>query len=198
GKPLSDPKAVSVPAKDLAPLAGVYANAWKEEFNVWVNATNVQISGPGIGRVTVLPLSPDVFFISGSQARIEFKRNAKGVPNEASYKAGYGPDLRFIRTAKPLPGERKAVAIDPKLLDLYAGEYELQPGFTVKFFRQGGKFMTQATGQGAVEIFPESETKFFLKVVDGQVEFIKDAAGKVTSMVLTQNGRAMPAKRIEK
>lgn len=98
---------------------------------------------------------------------------------------------------KPLAGERQAAAIDPKVFDLYAGEYELQPGFVIKFFRQGEKFMTQATGQGAFEIYPESETKFFLKVVDGQVEFIKDATGRVTGMVLTQNGRAMPAKRIK-
>ena len=54
------------------------------------------------------------------------------------------------------------------------------------------------TGQAAFEIFPESETKFFLKVVDGSVEFVKDSAGKVTGMVLNQGGRSMPAKRIEK
>lgn len=98
---------------------------------------------------------------------------------------------------KPLASERQAVAVDPKILDQYAGEYELQPGFVIKFFRQGERFMTQATGQGAFEIFPESETKFFLKVVDGQMEFVKDASGKVTGMVLTQNGRNMPAKKIK-
>jgi hypothetical protein len=58
--------------------------------------------------------------------------------------------------------------------------------------------MTQATGQPVIEIFAESETKFFLKVVDGQVEFVKDAAGRVTGMVLTQNGRTIPGKRIGK
>jgi len=99
---------------------------------------------------------------------------------------------------KPMPAERKAIVIDPKVFDLYAGEYELAPGFTIKFFREGTKFMTQATGQSAFEVFAESETKFFLKVVDGQVEFVKDAAGKVTGMVLTQGGRKMPAKKIGK
>jgi D-alanyl-D-alanine carboxypeptidase len=109
----------------------------------------------------------------------------------------FTPTIAGLALGKPLPSERKAVAIDPKIFDQYAGEYELQPGFVIKFFRQGDKFMTQATGQGAIEIFPESETKFFLKVVDGQVEFVKDAAGKVTGMTLTQNGRALPAKRIK-
>ncbi len=88
--------------------------------------------------------------------------------------------------------------IDPKVFDQYEGDYELQPGFVIEFFRRGDRFFTQATGQGAAEIFAESESRFFLKVVDGGVEFVKDAAGKVTGMVLTQNGQKLPAKRIEK
>ena len=110
----------------------------------------------------------------------------------------FTPKIAALAMGKPLPSERTAVAIDPKIFDSYAGEYEIRAGFTIKFFRQGDKFMTQATGQAAVEIFAESETRFFLKVVDGQVEFVKDAAGKVTGMVLTQNGRTIPGKRIEK
>jgi CubicO group peptidase (beta-lactamase class C family) len=107
-------------------------------------------------------------------------------------------NIAALALGKSLPGERTAIAIDPKIFDSYAGEYELQPGFTLKFFRQGDKFMTQATGQAAFEIFAESATKFFLKVVDGQVEFVKDAAGQVTGMVLIQNGRTIPGKRIQK
>jgi len=48
-----------------------------------------------------------------------------------------------------------------------------------------------------IEKVSESETKFFLRVVDGQVEFVKDATGKVTGMVMTQGGRAIPGKKIK-
>ncbi len=47
------------------------------------------------------------------------------------------------------------------------------------------------------EIFAETETKFFLKVVDAQVEFIKDASGTVTGIVLNQGGRQLPGKKIK-
>jgi hypothetical protein len=57
--------------------------------------------------------------------------------------------------------------------------------------------MTQATGQGKVEVLAESETKFFLKVGDGQLTFAKDAAGRVTHVVMHQNGRDQHAGRIE-
>ena len=56
--------------------------------------------------------------------------------------------------------------------------------------------MAQATGQPKFELFPTSETEFFLKVVEAQVTFVKDEAGKVTQLILNQNGRKMPAKRI--
>lgn len=57
--------------------------------------------------------------------------------------------------------------------------------------------MSQATGQQAFQVFPESETKFFLKVVDAQIEFSKDENGKVNGLTLFQGGRTMPAKKIK-
>ena len=56
--------------------------------------------------------------------------------------------------------------------------------------------MTQATNQPKFPIYPESETKFFLKVVDAQLTFGKDAAGTVTDVTLHQNGRDQKAKKI--
>ena len=56
--------------------------------------------------------------------------------------------------------------------------------------------MTQATGQGKVEIYPSSPTEIFLKVVDAQITFVKDASGAVTQLVLHQGGRDMPGKKI--
>ena len=195
GKPIVEPKAVNIPEKDLAPLAGVYVNAWKEEFLVRVDGARVEISGAEIGRTVVVPLSPDIFFLEGSSARVEFKRDTKGKPLEVVFSAGYGPVMRFARTDKPLPVEQKPVSIDSRIFDQYAGEYEMAPGFIIKVFRDGARFMIQAPGQPALEIFAETETKFFLKVVDAQAEFIKDAAGKVTEMVFTQAGQQMKAKR---
>jgi hypothetical protein len=57
--------------------------------------------------------------------------------------------------------------------------------------------MTQATGQPEFEIFPESETRFFLKVFDAQLEFQRGPDGKATGVTLYQGGQVMPAKRVE-
>ena len=54
---------------------------------------------------------------------------------------------------------------------------------------EGDQLMTQATGQAKFPIFAESETKFFLKVVDAQIDFFGD------HLMLHQNGMDMTAKR---
>ncbi len=46
--------------------------------------------------------------------------------------------------------------------------------------------MPQARGQDKIALFAESETKFFPKVIDAELEFIKDDKGVVTSLVLRQ------------
>ena len=61
----------------------------------------------------------------------------------------------------------------------------------------GDQLMSQVTGQPAVPIFPESETKFFLKVVDAQLEFTLGEDGRATGLKLFQGGRVFPGTRAD-
>jgi CubicO group peptidase (beta-lactamase class C family) len=97
----------------------------------------------------------------------------------------------------PLPKIRVVAKVDPKMYDEYLGKYEISPTFALTVTRDGDRLMTQATGQGKVEVFPESATDFFLKVTDAQITFVKEN-GKVTHIVLHQNGRDTKAKRVVK
>jgi CubicO group peptidase (beta-lactamase class C family) len=94
-----------------------------------------------------------------------------------------------------LPSERKEISVAPKILAEYAGTYELAPDFKVVMTVEGDQLMTQATGQPKFPMFAESETKFFLKVVDAQVEFFRNDKGVVTHLVLHQGGQDMKASR---
>jgi hypothetical protein len=57
--------------------------------------------------------------------------------------------------------------------------------------------MTQATNQGPIEIFAESETVFYPRVIEAKLTFVKDADGKVTSLRLNQGGREVNGKKIK-
>ena len=93
--------------------------------------------------------------------------------------------------------DTSTITVDPKILDAYVGEYEVGPGFVLRVFREGDKLMTQATGQPAFEIFPESETVFYPRAFPAKLTFIKDADGKVNAIRIDQAGRVTNGKRIK-
>jgi CubicO group peptidase (beta-lactamase class C family) len=88
-----------------------------------------------------------------------------------------------------LAEERKEVTVPAKILADYVGSYELAPGFIFVVTLEGDQRITQITGQPKVPIFAESETMFFPKVVDAEIEFFKNEKGQVTHLVLHQGGR---------
>ena len=94
-----------------------------------------------------------------------------------------------------LASERQAVAVAPEVLRSYEGVYELAPTFAITISVVDGKLMAQATGQDAFELHPESDSRFFLTVVDAQITFTRDAAGAVDGLILHQGGRDSPAPR---
>ena len=93
------------------------------------------------------------------------------------------------------PTVRAAISVDPKILAQYAGTYALTLSFNLAVTVENGQLITQANGQGKVPIFAESETKFFPTVIDAEIEFFKDDQGKVTYLVLHQNGHDMKAQK---
>jgi CubicO group peptidase (beta-lactamase class C family) len=104
-------------------------------------------------------------------------------------------DLLAILFGEPyrVAVERTVAKVDPTLYDAYVGQYPLSPTFILSITREGDRLMTQATGQPKFEVFPESETKFFLKAVDAQITFVKDERGTVTHLILHQGGKDQKA-----
>jgi putative CocE/NonD family hydrolase len=90
------------------------------------------------------------------------------------------------------------IKINPQIFDAYVGQYQEEddPDFIFSIFREGDKFYGQATDQERFEIFPASETKFFLKITNAQVDFVRDTGGKVTSLIWHQGGKDFPARKI--
>ena len=86
------------------------------------------------------------------------------------------------------PVVRTAIKVDRAVLARYVGTYEIAPTFSIAFSLERDQLMTQATNQPKFPVYPETETKFFLTVVDAEVEFITDDKGHVSYLLLHQNG----------
>jgi len=105
-----------------------------------------------------------------------------------SIAAEYGwPDFK--------PVVRTEVKVDRSVLETYVGTYELTPRFSLTFNLEGDQLISQASSQLKVPVFAESETKFFTKMMNAEIEFVKDDKGAVTGMVLHQDGRDMKGVR---
>lgn len=91
----------------------------------------------------------------------------------------------------------KEVTVSEAILDTYLGKYELMPGFILTITREGSQLKTQATGQPVFDVFPKNENEFYLKVVQAQLKFNRDATGKVESVTLFQGGREITGKKLE-
>ena len=100
-------------------------------------------------------------------------------------------------TLPALPPMKVTVEVDSASAARFIGEYQLTPQFIISIKpRTGGKLQLQATGQGALRLYPSSPVDFFVTEVEASVTFQLDTNGKVASLVLHQNGQDLPAGRI--
>ena len=89
-----------------------------------------------------------------------------------------------------------AITLDPPLLARYTGRYEIAPGLVIGVDQEGDVLTAQMAGEAKAEIFAESATTFFFKIVDARIEFVLDGSGQVTGLVFQQGAQSYPGKKI--
>ncbi|HWD27422.1 MAG TPA: M56 family metallopeptidase [Rhizomicrobium sp.] len=101
---------------------------------------------------------------------------------------------RLAEQRKP----RAEIAIDPARFDKFAGYYRLTASDVFVIRRTGNHYFEGTIGQAPEEMYPESDSKFFLKGTNppAQFSFTSDASGRVTELVLHQSGEEQHAPRI--
>lgn len=108
-----------------------------------------------------------------------------------------GLNLAKLAYKKPVisPSERKEILLSPKILTQFIGSYTLTPESiyyttqtsTLVICVEDDHLVAQITNQSKVKLFPESETKFFSKIPDVQIEFFKDKQDKIMRLALYQD-----------
>jgi len=82
------------------------------------------------------------------------------------------------------PRVHAAIKLDPAILSSYGGDYRLDDRFTIKVSVAGNRLETVWLGERIVMI-PESDRAFFEEDSDRTFRFVKDADGKITSLVVS-------------
>lgn len=203
GKPLGERPSVALPPATLDEYVGVYLieeGGEGEEDDVRVvtrEGEQLHTRRSGGSKLPVSFSDEDRFFYPESLTTGRFVRDGEGRVTGMWLTPTVGPEEHAARTDRPIPEEPEEAEIDPAVLERYPGRYQLTPGFWIDVTREGDRLFAQATGQPRFELFPESETRFFLKVVDATIEFHGADDGRADALTLFQAGREMRGERVD-
>ncbi|ASB90899.1 serine hydrolase [Bacillus sonorensis] len=93
------------------------------------------------------------------------------------------------------PADKKKKEIDPAIYSRYIGSYSFPDGTIAYVTVENERLYIQITGQARFEIFPSSDTRFFLRSLSVEIEFILEG-GTVTRFTIYQNGAVEEVMRI--
>ena len=164
-----------------------------------------RLDGPGL-REPAFPFVPesDRTFVSPvADMRLTFETEPDGTPTgvilHRDRRDRTGPRVTEAEARTSLaepPREHREVAIDRSGLTAFAGRYTLAPGHEIAVTVEDGRIFAQAPRQPRNELFPEAERAFFLRALDAQITFTADEAGRITGLILHQNGFETDASRL--
>jgi serine-type D-Ala-D-Ala carboxypeptidase/endopeptidase len=170
---------VAVPAKVLEEYAGTY-KLGQLMLVVTVEGDRLMAEAQGIPKFAMPARSQTKFFVPPASAEIEFVRGDDGAVTHL-FLLQNGRQQRAQRLKEP-----KQIAVAENILQEYAGRYALpRSGFEFVITAEGGgRLMAESVGQFKYPLFADTETHFFFRHVAAEIEFRKDAQGRVTSLVL--------------
>jgi CubicO group peptidase (beta-lactamase class C family) len=112
---------------------------------------------------------------------------------------GIARDLAAIHLgeAYTIPSARRAIRLDAAVLSRYEGRYRVNDAVTAVITRAGDNLVLELEGSpDRFPLFAESETSFFLKTSDAQVEFVTNRRGETTAATVQSAGRSFAIERL--
>ncbi|MFP4081138.1 MAG: serine hydrolase domain-containing protein [Candidatus Aminicenantes bacterium] len=95
------------------------------------------------------------------------------------------------------PEVKSLYRLDPSVYAQYVGKYEVNSDYTLTVTHQDYYLIIQPTGQAPTKFYVENQTTFFSTDPYIQIQFVKNAQGEVSGLVLRQRDTGLEAKKIE-
>ena len=168
-----------VPQQILESYAATYRLAPNMKVTVALAGDHLTASLSGSGEALAMtPLSNTKFRISVVGIEFEFFKNEKGEVTQVMLRQN-GQEQPAVRVP-----EKTAIKLPGEILKRYVGNYSRRPGFDLRITLEGDQLMVESTGQFKYPLFAESETRFFFKDVEAEIEFPASARGEFGQLVL--------------
>lgn len=142
-------------------------------------------------RFEIFPKSETEFFWKVADAQVTFVKDEHGKVTKAIH------HQNGVTLSAPRLEDLTETRIGTADAEAIAGKYDYGQGKVIlTVSRNGARVFAQLTGQPKFEIFPKTANEYFWKVVDAQVTFVRDGAGRVTKAIHHQGGRTFEAPKI--
>ena len=88
--------------------------------------------------------------------------------------------------------------VSVEILNSYAGKYNLFPNFDIVVTIEDESLFAQATGQPKFQVYPESASVFYYKVVQAKIEFITEPDARLISWFFIKTARKCQERELSK
>ena len=195
GKPYTY-KEIQLEEAMLQSHSGVYENEEGIQFRVVKEGKQMFAEKTNGLKHEIKAYEKDKYFYDDYFSTLTFNRHSDNSITTVETNERFGGFDTWRKSAKPFH-TRTEIKVPDDLLARYAGEYQLNPTLILAITKEGSKLFGEATGQPKVELFAETENKFFLKVMDIQMEFLTSDNGQISKLILHQGDKKTEAKKIK-
>ncbi|MGH8226109.1 MAG: serine hydrolase [Gammaproteobacteria bacterium] len=188
---------ISMDPAALDAYVGYYQLAPHFLLVVFRSGNQLYTQATGQGALPIYPRAQDEFFAKIANIGISFTHGKNGeVDGLMLHQHGDTPAAKVDAATAAAAIGKTIAPLDAATLGDYVGHYQLTPDSVFNVTLKGGQLYAQLTGQGALPIYPSAKDQFFFIVVKAGINFERDKQGKVTALVLHQNGADQRAPRI--
>jgi CubicO group peptidase (beta-lactamase class C family) len=92
--------------------------------------------------------------------------------------------------------QREVVRVDGAILRSYEGRYRLERDNLISIQAEDDRLFAKFPGIGRVELYAESQTRFFITVADLHLDFVKGAGNDITSLTVRMSQQVQSATRL--
>ncbi len=143
----------------------------------------------------------------GFNSIISIKPDNKATVIILTNKAPTGQNINEIKnniyniiegTKVDIPQEKKEIAMNSAQLEKYIGVYEYvdYPDVKLVIEKADGMLIAQLTGQGQFTVYPQSETQFFTKIVEADLNFEMGEDGSINGAEINQSGQQFRFRKV--
>lgn len=174
---------VPVAPAQLAPLVGEYRSGEGTLFRVVLHEGQLYARGGAQGFAPLVPVGPGRFARPERGLLLQF--DAQAEPAQLTVQQG-GAEQRALRSARAVA---MAIPAQADLADA-VGRYRLENGAVFSIRAEPGQLIARLAQQPAFPVFARAgqRDRYFYEVVPAELQFVRDADGRIDALVLHQNG----------